>query len=515
MPAFIFRPTVELHPSVYVVDHFLLTTRTTDMHPFKKGIIVTALLYAFSVASMIFVTDMITGPDRAFEKLETPAPLSEYAVKPEDPKSIAEKVWQLFNDDSNRYVFIKDFEALGEPVSYSNGESESSYLPVRATSIDGKGEVHEDVFVLHCDSNELDIEATVADGSLKGTLFQPNLKERELREHEIAIQDQYPDLDPRNAARIWLYTPMPSYFYYIAWGFWGYLFFGLVYTVWAFHRAWKKEQEWFKRTEEFQQSDIVKYPKAVRLVHGDPSLSPSSLAPRSIDPTYDVPAKPDKKHPKSRAFAWRLLAVAISAGVVCIVQAGLFYFDAQWNTGIVSAVGFMFVLTMTQVFLQLGITSINKSRQETPVKEKKAHYRRRAFHQYHDKVLKELGFRDIGDYRLVGANDPLLLRTIYLSPQGNTLAEVGVEFGKQFFTIETLTNDGKFLETHSLATKLKEKLDPNVRHLRRAADHEDILKALEEHDDFVAERTYGGSVLEAQFTEERFGRFLAWPSEKV
>ena len=308
---------------------------------------------------------------------------------------------------------------------------------------------------------------------------------------------------------------MPSYFYYIAWGFWGYLFFGLVYTVWAFHRAWKKEKEWFKRTEEFQQSDIVKYPKAVRLIHGDPSLSPSSLAPRSIDPTYDVPAKPDKKHPKSRAFAWRMLAVAISVGVVCIVQAGLFYFDAQWNTGIVSAVGFMFVLTMTQVFLQLGITSINKSRQETPVKEKKAHYRRRAFHQYHDKVLKELGFRDIGDYRLVGANDPMLYRTIYLSPQGNTLVEVGVQGMRQFFTIEMLTNDGKFLETHSLATKLKEKLDPNVRHLRRAADHEDILKALEEHDDFVAERTYGGSVLEAQFTEERFGRFLAWPSEKV
>jgi len=106
----------------------------------------------------------------------------------------------LFNGDSNRYVFIKDFEALGEPVSYSNGESKSSYLPVRATNIDGKGEVHEDVFVLHCNSNKLDIKAIVADGSLKGNLFRPNLKERELSEHEIAIQDQYPDLDPRGPA---------------------------------------------------------------------------------------------------------------------------------------------------------------------------------------------------------------------------------------------------------------------------------------------------------------------------
>ena len=484
------------------------------MHPFKKGIIVTALLYAFSVAGGIFMTAMITGPDRAFEKLETPVPLSEY-VKPDEPKSTAEDIWQLFNGDSNRYVFIKDFEALGEPVSYSNGESKSSYLPVRATNIDGKGEVHEDVFVLHCNSNKLDIEAIVADRSFKGTLFQPKLKERDLREHEIAIQDQYPDLDPRNAARIWLYTPMPSYCYYILWGFWGYLALGFAYTVWAFHRYWQKEKTWLKRTEAFQRSDLIKYPKAVRLVHGDPSLSPSSLAPRSIDPTYDVPAKPDKKHPKSRAFAWRLLSIAISAGVVFAVYSGLFYFDTQWNTGILSGAVFMFVLIMSQTFLELGINSINKSRQETPVKEKKASYRRCAFHQYHDKVLKELGFRDIGDYRLVRVNDPLLLRTIYLSPQGNTLVEVGMEFGKQFFTIETLTNDGKFLETHSLVTKLKEKLDPNVRHLRRAADHEDILKALEEHDEFVAERTYGGSVLEAQFTEERFGRFLAWPCEKV
>ena len=156
------------------------------MHPFKKGIIVTALLYAFSVAGGIFMTAMITGPDRAFEKLETPVPLSEY-VKPDEPKSTAEDIWQLFNGDSNRYVFIKDFEALGEPVSYSNGESKSSYLPVRATNIDGKGEVHEDVFVLHCNSNKLDIKAIVADGSLKGNLFRSNLKERELS----AIQDQY------------------------------------------------------------------------------------------------------------------------------------------------------------------------------------------------------------------------------------------------------------------------------------------------------------------------------------
>ena len=470
------------------------------MRPFKKGIIVSVLTFAISIAGLTYVTLDFTEPDRAFKRLETPVPLSEHAIEP---------------DGAESYVFIKNFEALGAPVSHSKSDSAFTYLPVRATTLDGTGEVRQDVFVLYCRSNELDIEAIAAEGTIKGTLRQPTSEKEELSDYQLAIQAQYPDLDPRNAAKIWIYTPTPNYFYYIFYGVWGYLAVGTAYTIWAFHRAWKKEKEWLKRTEAFQRSDILKYPKAVRLVHGDPSLSPSSLAPRSIDSTYDVPAKPDKKHPKSRAFAWRLLAVAISVGVVFAVQTGLYYFDAQWNNGIVSAMIFMFALTMSQTFLQLGITSINKSRQETPIKEKKANYRHTAFHQYHDKVLKELGFRDIGDYRLVGANDPMLFRTIYLSPQGNTLVEVGVEFVKQFFTIETLTNDGKFLETHSLATKLKEKLDPNVRHLRRAADHEDILRALEEHDDFVAERTFGGSVLEAQFTEERFGRFLAWPTEKV
>lgn len=108
-----------------------------------------------------------------------------------------------------------------------------------------------------------------------------------------------------------------------------------------------------------------------------------------------------------------------------------------------------------------------------------------------------------------------VIRTIYLSPAGNLLAEVGRERGRggrPFFALKTVVNSGKFLETHSLAKAKQEKSDPANRHQRRSADHKDILRAFEEHDRFVNEFTYG-SYREAQYDAEKFARFLQWGGE--
>ena len=134
------------------------------------------------------------------------------------------------------------------------------------------------------------------------------------------------------------------------------------------------------------------------------------------------------------------------------------------------------------------------------------------FLQYHGRVLEELGFEKLE----TGLQMKHEIRLIYLSHAGNLLVELGdrgLGAGKPFFILSTVTNDGKFLETNSLVDTKNENRDTNMRFQGRSANHGDIIRALAEHDQLVAEFTKGGSVQEAQFTEERFERFLVWGGE--
>ena len=469
------------------------------MHPAKRHLIIgLVMLVAGTVATAVFCSSWRDRTEVALDRLKQPVPLSNYSVTPSGPVD---------------FVFVEQFEPLGEPVSYEDDHGSVSYLPVKAKGKKVGGDACQNVFLLSCDSDAADIDKLVAQGTFKGVLLQPIAKSKEFREYELAIQAQYPDLDPREAAVVWFHTPPASRQFNSMMFAVGPLV-GLVLFIGCYCHQMRHERKWRKRAEAFHHSDLSEFPKAVRLVHANPNLAPSSLAPRSIDHTYDVPAQLKKANPRARMIAWQTAAALFSVGIVVAVQLLLLELGGNWNRGIISVMGGSVFFSVFQFFVHRKINAANKSRQESRIKEKKARYRHIAFHQYHDKVLRELGFRDIGDYLLVSSSNARQIRTIYLSSQGNTLVEVGQDSHRDYFTIETLINDGKFLETHSLLSKKQEQLDLNTRHLRRSAKHIDLLQALQEHDEFVNERTYGGSVLEAQFTEERFERFLAWPSYK-
>ena len=94
------------------------------------------------------------------------------------------------------------------------------------------------------------------------------------------------------------------------------------------------------------------------------------------------------------------------------------------------------------------------------------------------------------------------------------MVEIGTQNGHHYFTLESLTNGGKFLETHSMISPKLEVRNESAIHQRWAADHQDIIKALEMHDELVSEFTFTGSAYEAKFTPENFARFLAYPSAK-
>ena len=150
-------------------------------------------------------------------------------------------------------------------------------------------------------------------------------------------------------------------------------------------------------------------------------------------------------------------------------------------------------------------------RNENPLTPETATYRESAFYRYHAKVLNDLGMVEIGDFHQTGGPS-ILTRTIFLSPNGNLLVELGVEQGLPFFVIESLINSDKFLETHSMVSRWGEIRSESKPHQRRSANHKDIMRALQSHDELVNEHTFSGSNREAKFTAENFGRFLSFPT---
>jgi len=287
----------------------------------------------------------------------------------------------------------------------------------------------------------------------------------------------------------------------------------VLYLIFAFFfimKALKKRAEWELKLEGFDPEVFNQYPRALRLCGiGSPGL-PS----RRVDPDYDVAQKSKIKSPKLKRWGWKIGAALAILTIGTTFQHGTSYglegLIQNRYAQIGMAMVFMFGIHMA-VFLAQGVKVGGML--EEPIKPGSlfARYQKLPFFKYHNHVLKSLGMIELGAFKQTGGH-VCMVRTIYLSPNGNVLVEVGVE-GKEFFTIQSVINSGKFLETHSKATPRLIKADLLKRHQRRSASHEDILQALEDHDHFVAEFA-GSGFNEAQFDEEKFPRFLEWGGEK-
>ncbi len=276
-------------------------------------------------------------------------------------------------------------------------------------------------------------------------------------------------------------------------------------------QAMKKREIWNEKLEEFDVATLSQHPHALRLCGAENSGLPI----RKIDRDFDVPQQREVKNPLIKRWVWKIgsafaisfagyyLMAGTSQGLDTIIQ-------SSWAK---AGIGVLFVVFIN-VLITLSAGAKVAGIQEVEIKPGSwwAQYQKLPFFKYHDHVLKSLGMVELGAFRRVGGVSHMF-RTVYLSPQGNLLVEVGVEEGREYFTLESVVNYGKFLETHSMATPAKEKSDIKLRHLRRSASHEDILKALSDHDQFVSEFATGG-FLEAQFNQEKMSRFLEWGGEK-
>ncbi len=273
----------------------------------------------------------------------------------------------------------------------------------------------------------------------------------------------------------------------------------------------KNQEAWTAKLENFDPTVVEQYPRAKRLC----GLTCSGLPIRNVDPNFDVAHKAPVKRPKLKRWGWKIgVALAITA-VGTALQLGTSHgieqlLDNRWaKIGVASIflLGVQIMIARAQGIKVGGI-------QEEVLRPGSlwSSYQKLPFFKYHDHVLKSLGLIEIGAFRQHGCQN-LMVRTIYMSPIENVLVEVGAEAGREFFTIESVVNSGKFLETHSLCKPTMEKSNLQLRHQRRSASHQDILKALEDHDQFVCEFA-GSGFNEAQFDEQKFPRFLVWGGEK-
>lgn len=350
---------------------------------------------------------------------------------------------------------------------------------------------------------------------LKQTDGKKPINEKFFAALEDSAHDQFPDLNVDEVAYFKTYSPTPSW---CRWMFAGWASLVALMIPWTVYTTWRdhlRNEEWLAKMDEDRSAVYRQNPGAMRLVGASSYMTEFFEPVRTIDPAYDVHPRKKIKKQKSRfrTFSTALIAGLLFGGIGGFAQ----YQVGQWEAvgdllnGWGGLIAVFVVVSVVNLIPQFMVAKDQERQPERKVESNSlfAGFTKKGFYQYHDRVLEELGFEKLGHYQYRH-----MARSIYLSQPGNLLVEVGVDAHRQFFTFETITNGGKFLETHSLLKLKHEKRDVNMRFQRRSANHEDIVQALAEHDRLVAEFTYGGSVQEAQFTEERFERFLRWGAEK-
>ena len=253
--------------------------------------------------------------------------------------------------------------------------------------------------------------------------------------------------------------------------------------------------------------------KAMRLISHE-TYSNGSLQERIVDTTYDVPVLKKTSYRKAKQ-AGLLIAGILANG---LIGGGIAYL--QFTSDFIAGFGklggqLLFLIPMVVIGSLFGVLirkSVVGQQEDESVPLTKASYRKLGFYKYNAHILAELGFVEVGDYKLNGGQTHST-RTIFLSPKGNLLVQLGIAHWRPFFSLSTLTNSGKLLETNSLTVPSRAKTDESRVHLCQSASHLDIVKALEDHDELVAKTTFTGAIQEAKFSATNFDRFLAFPAQ--
>ncbi|MDB2687255.1 hypothetical protein N9Y42_08585 [Mariniblastus sp.] len=413
--------------------------------------------------------------------------------------------------ENGQIVGISDYQTYGQGFTVEHdADHPNTHQLVVPQGIDPNTATEADMLIISTNKSAEETAAMLETGTQKGR-WMAALETMPCSDEPpvffSAFAKAYPNVDTSKVPSIDVVEPLgwlikAFFFGYIA------LIAGMFpVSIYNALVAYRKDQEWIKKLDDDRTELYRQFPGAMRLAGNAFYGGEFCLPMRRVDPTFDVTPDPEVKRPKLKRFGWQVLVIAGSL---------LFAFFASrmegsdWVQNNFGSFYFGFVIMIVAQFLMTWLqTRQVAGRQETEINKSKAHHRKFGFHQWHDRVLNELGFVEIGDYQLEGAEIPIA-RTIYVSPQGNTL----ITLSQGSFCIDTVTNAGKFLETNSLLPITYEKYELSQRsHLRSAKDI-DFLQALENHDKLVGEFTYGGSVQEAQFTKERFPRFLSWATRK-
>ena len=436
------------------------------------------------------------------------------------PISAAELVANSENIDEE-YLAIEGLEIVGEPLELKRTSLNfCDFVLVKAPGPRDEGmpkvidsaEGNEEAILIFNNREKTDqsIAGMIRQGQLKGKFYAHS---DDLSPANVAdLEQHFPDLDLASTRLVGYQRPLP------AWLFWGICG---IFALQPFSMAWlvyslvfKKNklldgESWEQKIHDDRTKLYRSSQKAMRLIDHETYFN-GSLQQRTVDASYDVPAT--KKTTRRKTKHLTLVIAGIVANGLLVGGISYFQHSSDFLAGI-GKTGVQFLMLIPLAIMGSLIGAIRKRvvrRDEEKLPLAKATYRELDFYKYHAQVLAELGFVEIGDYKQIGIPTQLV-RTIFLNPKGNLLIEIGLDFGRPFFTLESLTNSGVLLETHSLIGPKHELTDISKAHLRQSALHLDIVQALEDHDELVAGVTFTGAIMEGKFTAENFGRFLSFP----
>ena len=451
-----------------------------------------------------------------------PSMLKSYQAQVSDqPPTSGEEFIAASGTFDDEHLTIEGLEIVGEPLEVKRSSLDfSDFVLVQSTNAlkNGMPEVvgpdkssEEAVVILdHREKVDQSIADMIREGQLKGSFcaHEGDLSPKNTR----ALQQHFPNLDLTSTRFVRYQRPLPVWLFWsvcVMFGIQPFSMAWLLYTIVFKQNKLLNGEDWEQKINDDRTKSYRSSQKAMRLINHETYFN-GSLQQRTIDASYDVPATKKTTRRKTKHVSLVIAGILVN----CLAVAGISYlqFSSDFFAGF-GKMGGQLLMVIPMIIIGVLAKLIRRrvvSREEEELPLAKSKYRELDFYKYHAQVLVELGFVEIGDYRQLGI-EGYLVRTIFLSPRGNLLVELGEQNGIPFFTLESLTNSGKLLETHSLIGPKHELVDESKAHLRQSASHLDFVKALEDHDELVSKMTFAGAILEGQFTAENFGRFLAFP----
>ena len=279
----------------------------------------------------------------------------------------------------------------------------------------------------------------------------------------------------------------------------------------------KPDRHWQSQLTNGQTGDFDNFPAAMALIGKKSELNCHRRLDKKPVPLNDGPRR-------SRSGAWSLLnlSMVLSANLwtTPIIHSikeifhckthGLAFFQFSYEILLGSYVGWIFLalilVPMLMAIFQVPIPIIGFEKAIEKTGQRKSKHWKKAYLQFHEALLLDLGFQLVGDYE-----DDRKELAYFVSSSKRVMVALGVNSDNTGYQIYSVLSNGNLVQTCCWLERSDrwrvEKGLQGAKFVHQESDHDKILEALEAHEILLQDQC-SETVLELEFHDINVLRFI-------